>query len=66
MAKPSWLARESMTLAYDDVFWMLTLAFVAFLPFILLLRSGKQKKGAPPKASGEPSPGRSSTDSFAP
>ncbi|HPF35406.1 MAG TPA: DHA2 family efflux MFS transporter permease subunit [Candidatus Krumholzibacteria bacterium] len=39
------VARQAMTLAYRDVFWLLTLAFLAFLPFILLLRSGKRKNG---------------------
>ena len=35
--------RQAVAHAYVDVFWMLTLAFVAFLPFILLL-SGETAK----------------------
>ncbi len=31
------LLRQAFVKAYVDVFWMLTLAFVVFLPFILLL-----------------------------
>ncbi len=40
------IQRQAATIAYDDVFWALTLAFVAFLPFILLLR--RPKAGAGP------------------
>jgi MFS transporter, DHA2 family, multidrug resistance protein len=35
---------QARVLAYDDVFWMLTLAFVCFLPFILFL-GGKARRG---------------------
>ncbi|MEJ2421975.1 MAG: DHA2 family efflux MFS transporter permease subunit [Acidobacteriota bacterium] len=38
--------QQSVLLAYVDVFWMLTLAFVVFLPFILLL-SGKTGTSSP-------------------
>ena len=38
--------QQAAVLAYVDVFWMLTLAFVAFLPFVLLLR-GKAAGGGP-------------------
>jgi DHA2 family multidrug resistance protein len=36
--------RQAATMAYDDVFFMLTLAFVFFLPFILFL-GGKTRAG---------------------
>ena len=38
--------QQAAVLAYVDVFWMLTLAFVVFLPFVLLLR-GRVARGAP-------------------
>ncbi len=34
--------QQAVVQAYVDVFWMLTLAFVAFVPFIFLLSSGKR------------------------
>lgn len=34
---------QAHVLAYDDVFWMLTLAFVGFLPFILFLGKKAQR-----------------------
>jgi DHA2 family multidrug resistance protein len=36
---------QAMVIAYNDVFWLLTLAFVGFLPFILFL-GGKTRSGA--------------------
>ncbi|MEZ4386412.1 MAG: DHA2 family efflux MFS transporter permease subunit [Candidatus Krumholzibacteriia bacterium] len=36
---------QAMVMAYNDVFWILTMAFVGFLPFVLLL-GGKVKSGA--------------------
>ena len=38
--------RQAAVQAYVDVFWMLTFAFVVFLPFILLLPHGKASAGA--------------------
>jgi DHA2 family multidrug resistance protein len=38
--------QQAAVLAYVDVFWMLTFAFVLFLPFILLLHGGKGKAPA--------------------
>lgn len=38
-------AGQAVVVAYNDVFWMLTLAFVGFLPFIFLL-GGKARQGA--------------------
>jgi DHA2 family multidrug resistance protein len=35
---------QARVVAYDDVFWLLTLTFVGFLPFILFL-GGKVKAG---------------------
>ncbi len=35
---------QAHVIAYNDVFWMLTLAFVGFLPFILFL-GGKARRG---------------------
>jgi DHA2 family multidrug resistance protein len=32
------IQRQAATMAYDDVFWLLTMAFIVFLPLILLLR----------------------------
>jgi len=43
------LQRQAATLAYNDVFWLLTMAFVGFLPFVLFL-GGKVEKGAGPPA----------------
>ncbi len=41
------LEGQAVVLAYNDVFWMLTLAFAGFLPFLLLLgRHGGQRGGA--------------------
>ncbi len=37
------LTRQAVTKAYVDVFWMLTFAFVVFLPFILMLAPGVRK-----------------------
>ena len=37
------LTRQAVTKAYVDVFWMLTWAFVLFLPFILMLSRGDGK-----------------------
>ncbi len=39
--------RQAATMAYDDVFFMLTLAFVFFLPFILFLGGRARQGGAP-------------------
>jgi len=36
--------QQAFVKAYVDVFWMLTFAFVAFIPFIGLLSSGKGKR----------------------
>lgn len=41
---------QAMVLAYNDVFWMLTMAFVGFLPFLLLLGSHGGKRGGMPAA----------------
>jgi hypothetical protein len=41
------LNAQAMVLAYNDVFWILRLAFVGFLPFIFLL-GGKTKHEGPP------------------
>lgn len=38
------VTRQAYVLAYNDVFWMLTLAFACFLPFVFLL--GGKVKGA--------------------
>ena len=37
---------QATTMAYVDVFWMLTFAFVLFMPFILLLHGGKGRAPA--------------------
>ncbi len=41
------LTRQAVAMAYVDVFWMLMLAFVVFLPFILMLAPGVRKGAAP-------------------
>jgi MFS transporter, DHA2 family, multidrug resistance protein len=42
------LARQAVAKAYVDVFWMLMFAFVAFLPFVLMLSPGiRRREGAP-------------------
>jgi len=40
--------RQAAALAYVDVFWMLMLAFVVFLPFILLLSGNVARRGPHP------------------
>ena len=42
------LQQQAAVKAYVDVFWMLTLAFVLFIPFILMLsgETGKAPAGA--------------------
>jgi len=51
-ALPAWgmiggeVQRQAAQMAYDDVFWMLTISFVVFLPLIWLLR-GKAARGGP-------------------
>ncbi len=40
------LARQAAAKAYVDVFWMLMFAFVAFLPFVLMLSPGVRKGAA--------------------
>jgi DHA2 family multidrug resistance protein len=42
------LSRQAFAKAYVDVFWMLMFAFVAFLPFTLMLSGGVRKDAAPP------------------
>jgi DHA2 family multidrug resistance protein len=42
------LSRQAFAKAYVDVFWMLMFAFVAFLPFTLMLSGGVRKGEAPP------------------
>jgi DHA2 family multidrug resistance protein len=37
--------RQALVQSYIDVFWMLTFAFIFFLPFILMLSAGKAKPG---------------------
>ncbi|MGE5235138.1 MAG: DHA2 family efflux MFS transporter permease subunit [Acidobacteriota bacterium] len=37
--------RQALVQSYVDVFWMLTFAFVFFLPFILMLSGGRMKRG---------------------
>jgi DHA2 family multidrug resistance protein len=39
--------RQAAAMAYVDVFFMLTMAFVAFLPFIFLLGRGRDRGAAP-------------------
>lgn len=39
---------QAMVLAYNDVFWLLTLAFVGFLPFLFLLGGNARRGGVPP------------------
>ncbi len=46
------LLRQAWAMAYVDVFWMLTMAFVVFLPFILLL-GGRRRGHDPSRAGGE-------------
>ncbi|HTS01915.1 MAG TPA: DHA2 family efflux MFS transporter permease subunit [Thermoanaerobaculia bacterium] len=40
------LSRQAAAKAYVDVFWMLMFAFVAFLPFVLMLSSGVGQRPA--------------------
>lgn len=42
------LGGQAMVLAYNDVFWLLTLTFVGFLPFLLLLGGHAKRGEAPP------------------
>ena len=40
------IQRQAATMAYDDIFYMLTLAFAFFMPFIFFL-GGRAKQGGP-------------------
>jgi DHA2 family multidrug resistance protein len=40
------IQRQAATMAYDDIFYMLTLAFAFFIPFIFFL-GGRAKQGGP-------------------